>query len=432
MALAVTINGADVSALVDVRTLTITQVLTRRGDTAVFELLDPSLARGFAPLQQVTINDELGNTKFAGVATRLRQAVADGPSLNRWRLECQDWTYFLQKTLTNKKYQSAGIDAIVKDLLASFPPGVAITTNHVQGQLPVLQYFNANHLRLADAFDKLVRMSNATAFLMWDVDPSHDLHFFDQNHVPDALTPDGRPLVLVDTPPGPGQINYRRDTFWYERDASQFANQITFRGGTTISNGYTQTWVGNGEQTSYLFDYPPDTDAQSGGETPAVTVGGVAQTVGIDSGSGFGSNQALVSLAQDSQTATLRFAAAPASGAVIAAAYVYDLPVLVRRKDNQSVIDYGTWEEYVVDKSVRTNQAAAQRAGAMLSQFSKPLATARVDVDRTYRGALGTGQLLTLVNTQLGLDTQMIVTDCRITGQPGGGYSHSLKLAAFE
>lgn len=425
MALTVTINGTDVSALVDVQTLTITQVLTRRGDTASFDLLDPSLARSFAPLQAVTIRDELGNAKFGGIATRLRQAVTDGPALNRWRLECQDATYYLQKTLCNKKYQAQSIDQIVRDLLANFPPGVTITTTNVQAGLPTLQYFNAPHLRLADAFDKLVRLSNSTAFLMWDVDANHDLHFFDQNHVPAA------DVVLTDAAPGAGQANYRRDSFWYERDASQLANQITFRGGTFLSNPYGQTWVGNGQQASYLFDYPPDSSVPAGGALPVVTVGGVSQTVGIDTGNGFVGDQALVSLAQDTQSATLRFAAAPALGATISATYVYDLPVLVRRKDNVSVTNYGTWEEYIVDSQVKTQQAATQRAAAMLSQFARPLATAGVDVDQTYPGSLAAGQQLTLVNTQLGLNTTMLVTDCRIVGVAGGRYQHRLRLATF-
>ena len=103
----------------------------------------------------------------------------------------------------------------------------------------------------------------------------------------------------------------------------------------------------------------------------------------------------------------------------------------MRRKDNIAVAEYGTWEEYVVDATVKTQQAATQRAAAMLSQFSRPLATATVDVDVTYRGSLGAGQQVQLVNGQLGLDTALLVTDCTITGRPGGRYAHRLTLAAF-
>lgn len=427
MALVITVGGVDVSQYVDVKNLTITQVLTRRGDTAKFDVLDSTLAMTFAPMQQVTITDELGNTLFAGVASQVRMMTDMGPAVNRWRFyQCQDWSYYLQHTLANKKYQAMTVDAIVKDLLASFPPGVAITTNNVQAQLPTIQTFNANHLTLADAFDKLVKLSNATAFLMWDVDPAKDLHFYDQYHVPPA------DVTLSDAvPTGNGYANYRRDTWYYDQDATQFANQVTFRGGTTLSIDYTQTWVGNGQQTSFPFDYPPDTSSQNGGYTPTVTVAGVGQTVALDTGAGFGANQALVSVAQDSQTATLRFASPPASGAVIQATYVYDIPVLVRRKNVSSVASYGVWEQYLVDTTVKSLQEAAQKAGSTLAQFASPLATARMDVDMTYRGNLGAGQLVTLVNGQFGIAQQMICTDCRITGKPGGHYQRQVTLAAY-
>ena len=464
MGLTVTVAGVDISALVDVGTLSITEVLTRRGDTASFDILDATLARTYSPLQAVTITDELGNVKFGGVLTIVGQSVADGPGLNRWKLRCQDYTYYLQHTLCNKKYQNQSVDAIAKDLLARFPPGVTITTTNVQANLPVLPTFNAPHLTLSSAFDKLVRLSNTTAFLMWDVDPSGDLHFFDQNHVPAAdvtltdVLPSTTPQPVSDAAVYSGGLygvlhygvysslakiaNYARDTFEYQEDASQFANQITFRGGTSISNPYAQTWVGNGQQTSFLFDYGPNTTASQGGYPPdetgtgsanltKVSVGGAYQTVTLDNGGGFGSYTCLVSLDQQSQTVTLRFATAPANAAVIVATYVYDFPILQRLKDAGSITSYQTWEEYVTDTTVKSIGEAAQRAGSMLSQFAHPLATATVDVDRTYRGSLGAGQLVPLVNTQLGLNVSMIVTDVTITGQPGGGYRHSLRLAAF-
>lgn len=424
-ALTIIVGGTDVSGKVRVSDFNITQVLTRRGDTATFTVVDASRTMTFAPLAPVTITDANGNLKFGGVVTIPKVMVADGTAVNLWTLSCQDYTYYLQKTLGYKKYQAMTVDAIAKDLLASFPPGVAITTANVQPDLPQLAYFNCNHLRLSDAFDKLVKNSNTTAFLMWDVDGNRDLHFFDENHVPLA------DVVLTDAPPASGQANYLRGSFYYQRDASQFTNQITFRGGTYLSNPYTQTWVGNGQQSSYLFDYPPDTSTQAGGALPTVKIAGVAISVALDIGGGFGANAALVSLDQTTQAATLRLATPPANGASVAATYVYDIPVLVRRKDAGSVFTYGTWEEYVVDTNVKTQQAAAQRAGSLLSQYAHPLATAGADVQMTYVGALGAGQLVTLVNTQIGLNLQMICTDCRIGGMPGGYYQHSLTLAQF-
>ena len=425
MTVTVTVGGYDLSAFVDVSSVQITQVLTRRGDTAQLDILDTTLQMGFLPFQRVTITDGT-NTKFGGVITCARQMAHDGPSINRWRLFCQDDSYYLQHTLANKKYSNTTVDAIVKDLLANFPPPVTITTNHVQSGLPGIAFFNVHHNSLADAFDRLVKMSLASTYLMWDVDASGDLHFFDQNHVPQA------DIALTDAAAaGAGWVNYRRDTFWYETDAAQLANSVTFRGGTYLSAPYRQTWSGNGQQASFTLDYKPDTDVSAGGSIPTVTVGGAAQTVALDTGSGFGGNQVLVSFDQATQAASLQFATAPGSGVAVVATYVFDLPVLMRRQNNASVAQYGAWQQYVVDTSVKTQSAAAQRAGAMLSQFALPLAKAEVDVALTYVGTLGAGQMIELVNQQCGIAQPMIITDCRITGQPGGRLQHQLRLAAF-
>ena len=442
--LTVTVGGVDLSSVVEQGTLRIEQVLTRRGDTATFTLPDVTLARGIAPLAPVTVSDELGNVKFGGLVTRIKRSADRGAAVNYFQCACQDYTYLLQKTLGNKKYQNQTVDQIARDLLASFPCGV--TTTNVQSGLPSLAFFNVAHLRLSDALDKLVRMASASAVLLWDVDGSKDLHLFDQQHVPsaDVVLDDGAPTynkpsgqgavprtLSLASPSNPGRANYRRGTFSYEVDASQLANQVTVRGGTYLSGSYSQSWVGNGLTSSFGLDYPPDATPEAGGALPTVTVAGVAQTVALDTGNGFGSHQALVSVSQLSQVAALLFAAPPASGATVQATYLYDLPVLARVKNQASIGAYGTFEEYVVDSKLQTQAAARQRGNGELAQFAVPLIRCQADVDQTYVGSLGAGQLVTVKNGQLGVDTALIVTKCGIRGIAGGYYRHSLDLMGF-
>lgn len=445
MSLTVVVGGVDISARVDVGSLQITQVLTRRGDTAsvtVYDTLGTFSASGMAT---ITITDELGNMKFGGLVTK-RTRTTPSAGVTGWQLDGQDYTYYLQHTLANKKYSGTTIDVIVKDLLSSFPPQHSFGTTGVQSGLPSLTQFNVAHLTEADAFDKLVRMASSTTFLMWDVDPNGNLFFYDANHAPaaDVILTDAVPTINPPSQsssvardfaansagPGTGYANYERDSFQFVEDYTQLANSVTLRGGTQLSVAYTQTWVGNASQTSFPFDYPPDTTT-AGASMPTVTVGGVGQTVALDTGAGFGANQALIGYAKDTGAASLLFAAAPASAAVIQATYYFDVPVLVRYRDNGSVTSYGVWEIYVVDTTLVTLQAAVQRAQGMLSQYSQPLQTAQCYVDVAYRGKLAAGQQVQLVNTQIGLNLPMICTDCAIVGMPGGNYQHQLKLAAI-
>jgi len=423
--LLITYAGVDITALVQVTSLRITQVLTRRGDTASFTIVDTTRALTFAGLATVVIADRHGHTLFRGPATNVKRTTPT-PVLATWKITAQDASYYLGKVLVNKKYSAMTVAAIAKDLLASFPPDVTITTNNVQANLPILSYIAFSHMRLSDAFDKLVKNSAAIALLLWDIDPNNDLHFVDSNHVPQA------DVALTDLlPTQTGYANYLRDTFTYEEDLSQLANQITFRGATYLSSpAHVQTWVGNGQQASFPLDYLPDTSKAAGGYLPTVTVAGVALVVAVDTGSGFGNATVLMSVGVNN-AAILQFLTAPPNGAAIVASYVYDLPVLVRRKDQTSITARGTWEEYIVDTTVATNSAAVQRAGSMLSQFARPLIRVTLDVDINYTGALAAGQQALVTNSEINLSQQMIVTDCTISGRAGGGYAYRLGLASY-
>ncbi len=228
------------------------------------------------------------------------------------------------------------------------------------------------------------------------------------------------------------QVGYDRPTFTYEADATQLSNDVTVRGGTYLSGSYTQHWVGNANQTSFPFDYPPDTTTAAGGSMPTVTVGGTGQTVALDTGSGFGTNQALVSVAQNSQSASLLFATAPGNGVVVAATYVYDLPVLIERKNQASVARFGRFQEYVADSNIKTQQAATQRASGEIAEFAWPVARVHAETDIQYVGALGAGQSVLVTCSQYGLaQVPMIVDTCRIRCVGGGLYTHQLDLVTI-
>ena len=232
-----------------------------------------------------------------------------------------------------------------------------------------------------------------------------------------------------------GQLNlvgFERPTFTYEADATQLSNDVQVRGGTYVSNTHTQTWVGNGQQTSFPFDYPPDTTTTAGGSMPTVTVNSVAQTVALDTAGGFGTHQALVSLAQNSQSATLLFATAPGNGIVVVSTYVYDLPVFIERKSQASVAIFGKFQEYIADSNIKTQQAATQRASGEIAEFAWPVARIHADMDIVYVGALAAGQSVLVTCSQYGLNqVAMIVDTLRIVGIAGGYYQHQVDLVGL-
>lgn len=422
------IGGVDVSRFVDQRSATITQVLMHRGDTANFRLTDTSLALAVSQQDVVRVVDDLGNVKFLGLVNTVRTTIP-ATTYNQLEVICTDYSWFIQKAVGNKKYLGRTVDYIAKDLIATYVPN--ITTANVQSGLSVLPVFNVSHLYISDALDKLVRMGSSGTYLMWDVDQNADLHLYDSNHAPSSgiLFTDDPTLIVSGYP-----INqqFQRGDFYYEKNSSQMSNRVIVRGGTYISNLYTQNAVGNGFQTSYPLDYTPQTDPNAQGMMPTVTVAGVSKVVALDTQSGFGSSDCLISLSQDSQTAVLRFAAAPVTGAAVIVSYVYNLPVIVSTSDAAAVSRYGTWVEYVVDTNILSQGSAARRAFGELGQFSRPIITAQLTTSHTYVGPLGVGQRVWLQVDQIGVSIELIVAKCSIKTLGGGKYTHTLECIAAE
>ncbi len=417
------IGGVDYSSKVEQSTLSIDKQLMHKGDTCRFNLFDFTRALPqFDSFSALVLQDQAGNVRFNGLLAVDRTSTPDAAS-NVHQISGQDATWFLNMRLANKKYSSTSIDAIARDLIASYVP--ELTTAGVQVGLPGVPTFSASHLKISDALDKLVRLGSTGAFLMWDVSPTNDLQFFDSNNVPSSG------VTLVDTPDnGTTTVAYQRDSFWYESDVTQIANTITVRGGTFVSNTHVQTWGADGVTTGFSFDYVPDTDPNNKGFVPNVTVAGVAQSVAIDNSTGFGSNQVLIATSSDGQSASLTFATAPASGATVQAVYVYDVPIFIKLTDPTSVASFGTWESYVTDTTLVSQPAAARRAFGELSQFSKPVHRAEVHLRKDYIGPLDVGQTVGLVNSQIGLNTTMIVAGYNMKGLGGGYFDTRLNLVS--
>jgi hypothetical protein len=274
-------------------------------------------------------------------------------------------------------------------------------------------------------------MGSSSTYLMWDIDTAGDLHFYDSDHAPSSgIVLSDDPSVIISGYPTVVQI--LRSDFFYEKNASQMSNQVIVRGGTYVSNLYTQNMLGDAFRTSFALDYTPQTDVNAQGMIPTVTVGGVAQTVALDTQNGFGTNQCLVSLSQDSQTAVLKFAAAPGNGVQVIANYKYNLPVLVTGKDAVAIAKFGTWVEYVVDTSLLSQSSAARRAFGELGQFARPIITVQATTAFTYVGPLTTGQTIWVHVSQINVDIQMIVAKITIKQLGGGKYQHTLECVATQ
>lgn len=413
------VNSVDISVHVLQTSFTADLVLMHRGDVVKFIVFDQHRTMSFSDLMPVQVYDPAGNQKFGGLIQQHRISAPTAYA-TYWLITAIDFTWKLQRTLVNKKYTNQTVDTIVKDLVSTYALG--FTTNNVQSMLALLPSFSETHGYLSNALDKLARLGSIGVYLMWDVDINQDIHFYDSSHCP------GADVSLVDTAPTAGQINYLRDSFYYQSDSSQLVTQVTVTGGVYLSPPYEDLFVGDGTTAAWLLTYVPDTDTTNNGYIPNVLLNGVAQTVALDSHTGFGSNQCLISIDTVSQTAAVQFATAPAASAVIRVDYVYNIPIVTTMQDPTAVSSFGTWEEVIADSSLVTQTVAARRALGELGQFGRPITNAHADLDKSYVGTLAPGQILTLVSSELGITSQMIVQRLRLTGLGGGIVRHTVDL----
>jgi hypothetical protein len=437
VALTFTIGGVDLSSDVQVKSFRIEQSTGRRGDTAKVRLIDYGNALAIGRFAPITITD--GNptptfTLFSGWIVKTRQATP-APSFRTWDLTCSDATIFVKARTANKVYLNAYVTDIVRDLVLNASPPIGLTcTNVTAGQGPLLASYTVNRGFLFDQLTKLAKQASGSGQIWdWNIDYALDLHFFYASQAPAsgyALTDQAPPL------PAP-QIWYNPDSFYYEIDDSQLGTQVLVRGGTYLSAGHTQTWTGNAVTTGFQFDYAPDIP---NGGLPTVTVGGVGQTVAMDTGAAV-TTQWLISQDVASNTWTLKVgtASAPGSGVAVVAVYFYDLPVLVRATDFVAIQGLATlpnggiFERYVADSSLSSLQAARTRATAELGAYSASYLNAHAEPGDVASGAnplasLGAGQTIILTSSQLGVAVTLLIVKLIISGTQGQFYHYALDL----
>ncbi len=92
----VLIGGVDYSAQVDGQSLNVSLPTTRKGSVARFDVIDTSLALRITPLETCTIYDVDGSTPvFSGIITRPTAVIESPGTVNRWKCQAQDPTYYI-------------------------------------------------------------------------------------------------------------------------------------------------------------------------------------------------------------------------------------------------------------------------------------------------------------------------------------------------
>jgi hypothetical protein len=385
MAIAVTINGIDVSSRVTFPTITVQQNLTNEVDTASFEMratADHLLKEsGDAILQEsgsfilltapplfdddVRISDG-ASVVFAGKVTRVTRTI-ESPLTIVFKVSCIDHSFEMDRILVTRSYENETVEDIIADIMSSFAP--TFTTTNVSCDFEVDKIV-FNHVTVTHCLRKLSDIVRYD----WYVDEDKDIHFFPSNT-------NIAPFDLTDTT---GSHVYR--SLVRTEDGSQVVNRVKVRGGEYDGASFTDTITVSGSSTkSFNLPYKMANlaiELDTGG-------GFVSKTVGIDFIDTFDDFDVLYSF----QTQSFRFENSLASGDKVRFTGLPKTPVVAVQEDSASVARYGPIEKLIRDNSILSNAVARKRAAAELMTYTEGIVDARFT---TYTPGLRTGMLLAI------------------------------------
>lgn len=438
-----TIDGVDLTRYLEDAQWTITQNWSRQGDTAMFYLADEHadspvvLSYVVKPLATIVFKDlGLNQILFSGVVTMPMLRYA-GPNLARWQLQCADWTYLADRAVVFGDFSTQSADQIVKTLVAQSNCG--ITTNNVQPG-PSIPRIQINYLTLSQAWKKISQYSSLLQTYGWYVDENHDLHFYNQAQAGSQVAffsnvaSDFQPSTYVQNFTG----NYRPD-FYYSWDATSIRNSALVRGGAS-SNLQTDLWLGNGNQVSWPLTYTPDSSNFNG----TLTVGGVAKTVSIQTGTSATTQWVVVQAKDGGWFLTANTDSAPATGALVSFTYSYLAPVQTQVQDSGSITKFhslpngGVFGIYIADTTLNNVSSAQYRGRREVHTYALPEERVVFNTAENYTGHVRAGNVIRFKSDQVPdannnynsfVDDSFLVVQNRISGTLVGYRTYQITAA---
>lgn len=382
MSFSLTIDGVDKTTSVSFKTLRKRDNLNQQVDTCTFQI-----NRKGAETYEPTVGQEVVVTRdstiiFGGVILRVDETI-EASTIITYAVECADYSQYLKRHLVTERFTSTTVADIIAALVADYTDVAdGITTTGVVGTQPI-ESFAFNRLTVADALQKL---ADALSFV-WYVDYDKSIHFFPKNE-------EIAPYSLTDT-----SANYIYNSLSVRADISQIRNSILVQGGNAVS-ATTRTEYLTGDATRTQFNLANKYDSR-----PTITVGGVAQVIGVE----YLDDDASFDAMWNYNEKYIRFTAGntpPAAANNIVVTGTYEYPIVVKVPAPTSIAEFGTYEFAITDKSIRSQDEAISRATAGLQVFKSTLYEGQF---RTYTDGLRAGQVLNINSSQRGKNIDVLI-----------------------
>lgn len=407
------VNGVDISAFVEKRSVSIVNALTQRIDTARFATVgDHGLIQPEAG-QKLEVFD--GATKVFGgiIATADRDLLRR--DVDRIAIRTQDFRKTIQKRLVTRVFDTpTKAGDVIKTIMTDFVKDTSFTTVNVQDG-PDIDFISFSFEKADRAIDQISRLTG----FEWFVDENKDINFFSPTTTP-------APFII-------DEVSQKYFDFKIKATATQLRNRIIIRGGKTVSQNFTQTFPGDDVSSEFFLAYKPLEIVSievsiNGGAFATVTLG----TDNVD-------DDSLFEFMINPGEKLLRNGTHAVLDAVdrVRIIYKYELPLITQVED-AGVIERiaaieesdGVYEHIVKDEEITDLNTAKERGRAEITKFGDIQLTGNF---KTFEAGFRSGQLLIVNFPSRGLDNRgLLIQTVTLKSLGKGVAEYNVKFGSFS
>lgn len=400
----IVIDGVDRTGDVINQSVVIDDVINDQTNTCSFKFHDVSSTGMPEPDQEVVITLSSGVIIFGGYILSVDIGGLNSNAVAQAQIKCIDYVRLLDRNLVHRTYESMTDAEIIRDIIDRFCVGSGITTTNVI-ETETIDQISFNYLQVSQVFRRLADLTGKN----WYIDYEKDIHFF--------------PLTTNSAPFDIDSSNNEYSNLKISFDASQIKNRIYVRGGTKLSDFTEYIEAGDGQKTTFVLPDKPHS------VTVEVDTGSgyVSQTLGIKNinltGFDWYLNFEEKYIEQDSGGAVLT------SSDKVRVTYKYDIPILIAQENTASIAVHGQHEMAIFDTSIRTTEAARDRALAELTDYANNLVEGSF---RTHTDGFFSGQYIHINLSTFGVDDDYIVQRVTARSLGAGAYYYDISLASAK
>lgn len=383
------VNSVDKSDQIEWESINKVEVLTKEPDTLNFRIKNYG-AKTYRPSlgDQIDLYDGVVKI-FGGIVVDTQEQI-DG-KLKYFEVSAtKDFTHTLDRKLVANVYTNMTVNDIIADLIDNYTePADGFTYLNVNAPV-IIEKVVFNYITVSECLKKL---QNFLGNYDWYVDYDKDIHFFERTSV-------SAPFNLTDN-----SANFVWNSLEYQENINQLRNHIIIRGGDVEGDQVDNEQVADGSQRVFFIGYSLTVASlvveQSLAATPAVFFSLSVGRDGIDNPASFDTlynpNNGLLIFPDGTK---------PAINDHIKTSGIPVFPLLSEKKDLASISQFGDYQFLIVDKTIRSREAASQRSDAELLKYARVSKYLRF---RTLNSGLRTGQYINFNSAFRGINQSFLI-----------------------